>query len=136
MSPLSHPPCSRTLQSDNVYTPLGAVDMTVNAILMFDILLSFRLTYLGEKVLRDILPLGEVSPHLTCLGADGDGKLVKDHLRIAVNYLTGWFILDLASSLPFDNMTGDTNLSVLKALRVGYSSRPSILPWWFINVLL
>ena len=45
---------------------------------------------------------------------------MTDHLTIAVNYATGWLLLDLASSLPFDNMTGEANLSCLKILRVGH----------------
>ncbi len=33
----------------NVDTPLGAVDMTINAILMTDVLMSFRTSYHGVR---------------------------------------------------------------------------------------
>lgn len=41
--------CTCLGQVNNVQTSIGAVDMTINAILMFDILLSFRLSYLGDS---------------------------------------------------------------------------------------
>ena len=71
-----------------------------------------------EPLLADRPHSSPLHPFL--LPADGDGKVVTDHLTIAVNYATGWLLLDLASSLPFDNMTGEANLSCLKILRVGH----------------
>lgn len=45
-----------------------------------------------------------------------------DSAKIAKRYLQGWFILDLLSTVPFDQMIGDTSNSSswrgLKALRV------------------
>ena len=32
----------------------------------------------------------------------GQSGYVCDHRRIAMNYLTGWFLIDLASLIPFD----------------------------------
>ena len=44
-----------------------------------DILLNFRTTYVNKK-----------------------GEVVSDPKSIAVNYMRGWFLLDLVAALPFD----------------------------------
>jgi hypothetical protein len=50
--------------------------------------------------------------------ADDDGVLVHERSKIAVHYLSGWFWLDLFSSLPYDLMFG-SDYGLLKLLRVG-----------------
>ena len=62
--------------------------------------------------------------------SDDDMGYVVDHWRIAKHYLSGWFIIDFTSILPFDTVsmvledqaaalgeTGDTDLSMLRILR-------------------
>lgn len=44
-----------------------------------DILLNFRTTYVSRK-----------------------GEVVSDSKQIALNYLKGWFLVDLLAALPFD----------------------------------
>lgn len=46
-----------------------------------DILLNFRTTYVSRK-----------------------GEVVSDWKNIAVNYLRGWFVVDLLAALPFDHL--------------------------------
>ena len=52
------------------------------------------------------------------------GGLVKDHRRITLNYLRGWFTIDLLSVLPFDVVTimggfGDSSkVSVTRVVRL------------------
>lgn len=46
-----------------------------------DILLNFRTTYVSRK-----------------------GEVVSDSKSIAVNYLRGWFVVDLLAALPFDHL--------------------------------
>jgi hypothetical protein len=54
--------------------------------------------------------------------SDRNGHVQTGRRDIYSNYLTGWFAVDLISSLPFDNMTTDSRLGVLKAFRVGYDA--------------
>lgn len=44
-----------------------------------DIVLNFRTTYVSRR-----------------------GKLIINGKKIAVNYLKGWFLVDLVAALPFD----------------------------------
>lgn len=46
-----------------------------------DILLNFRTTYVSRK-----------------------GEVVSDSKSIALNYLRGWFVVDLLAALPFDHL--------------------------------
>lgn len=46
-----------------------------------DILLNFRTTYVSRK-----------------------GEVVSDWRSIALNYLRGWFVVDLLAALPFDHL--------------------------------
>jgi potassium voltage-gated channel Eag-related subfamily H member 8 len=46
-----------------------------------DIILNFRTTYVSRK-----------------------GEVVSDSKSIALNYLRGWFIVDLLAALPFDHL--------------------------------
>ena len=44
--------------------------------------------------------------------------MVRSHRAVAMNYLLGWFWVDLASSLPYDNITRNSQFAFLKLLRV------------------
>lgn len=46
-----------------------------------DILLNFRTTFVSNK-----------------------GEVVSDSKLIAINYLRGWFVVDLLAALPFDHL--------------------------------
>lgn len=46
-----------------------------------DIILNFRTTYVSRK-----------------------GEVVSDSKSIALNYLRGWFVVDLLAALPFDHL--------------------------------
>ena len=35
---------------------------------------------------------------------DNEDNLIVDKKKIVINYLTGWFLLDLLSTLPFDQI--------------------------------
>ncbi|KAK3909458.1 Potassium voltage-gated channel subfamily H member 8 [Frankliniella fusca] len=59
--------------------PSMVSDVVVEALFMMDIAFNFRTTYVSRK--------GEVVSHPKC---------------IAINYLKGWFVVDLLAALPFD----------------------------------
>ncbi|XP_031640791.1 potassium voltage-gated channel subfamily H member 8 isoform X2 [Contarinia nasturtii] len=56
-------------------------DVMVEALFIVDILLNFRTTYVSRK-----------------------GEVVSDWRNIALNYLRGWFVVDLLAALPFDHL--------------------------------
>ncbi|XP_015113234.1 potassium voltage-gated channel subfamily H member 8 isoform X1 [Diachasma alloeum] len=63
----------------NVGRPFMISDVIVEVLFIFDIVLNFRTTYVSRK-----------------------GKLIINGKKIAVNYLKGWFLIDLVAALPFD----------------------------------
>ncbi|XP_055707350.1 potassium voltage-gated channel subfamily H member 8 isoform X2 [Phlebotomus papatasi] len=58
-----------------------ASDVIVEALFIVDIILNFRTTYVSRK-----------------------GEVVSDSKAIALNYLKGWFVVDLLAALPFDHL--------------------------------
>ncbi|XP_055314848.1 potassium voltage-gated channel subfamily H member 8 isoform X2 [Sitodiplosis mosellana] len=56
-------------------------DVMVEALFIVDILLNFRTTFVSCK-----------------------GEVVSDSKAIALNYLRGWFVVDLLAALPFDHL--------------------------------
>ncbi|XP_055688851.1 potassium voltage-gated channel subfamily H member 8 isoform X2 [Lutzomyia longipalpis] len=56
-------------------------DVVVEALFIVDIILNFRTTYVSRK-----------------------GEVVSDSKAIALNYLKGWFVVDLLAALPFDHL--------------------------------
>ena len=56
----------------------SVVDLFVDTMFIADILINFRTTYL-------------------C-----DGEVVTEPGKIAINYIKGWFIIDLIAAIPFD----------------------------------
>ena len=75
--------CGRVTQGktmDNV--PVLVVDSVVDVIFFVDILLNFHMTFVGSA-----------------------GEVVSEPRIIRMNYLKGWFIIDLLSCLPYDVFT-------------------------------
>ncbi|KAL9919191.1 eag-like K[+] channel isoform 2-T4 [Glossina fuscipes fuscipes] len=56
-------------------------DVIVEGLFIVDILLNFRTTFVSSK-----------------------GEVVSDSKLIAINYLKGWFVVDLLAALPFDHL--------------------------------
>ncbi|XP_058835391.1 potassium voltage-gated channel subfamily H member 8 isoform X2 [Topomyia yanbarensis] len=65
-----------------------ASDVIVEALFIVDILVNFRTTYVSRK-----------------------GEVVSDSKSIAVNYLRGWFVVDLLAALPFDHLYASNVIS-------------------------
>ncbi|CAL7950753.1 unnamed protein product [Xylocopa violacea] len=63
----------------NIDRPTMVSDVVVEALFIIDIVLNFRTTYVNRK-----------------------GEVVSNSKSIAVNYLKGWFVVDLVAALPFD----------------------------------
>ncbi|XP_011267428.1 potassium voltage-gated channel subfamily H member 8 [Camponotus floridanus] len=63
----------------NIDRPTMVSDVVVEALFIIDILLNFRTTYVSRK-----------------------GEVVSNSRSIAVNYVKGWFFVDLVAALPFD----------------------------------
>ena len=66
------------------WMPLFVINILVNLVFMVDIVFNFFLPY-KEPVKKG-------------------GGLIKSHKRIAKNYLTSWFIIDIISVLPVDQV--------------------------------
>ncbi|XP_021699751.1 potassium voltage-gated channel subfamily H member 8 isoform X4 [Aedes aegypti] len=65
-----------------------ASDVIVEALFIVDILVNFRTTYVSRK-----------------------GEVVSNSKSIAVNYLRGWFMVDLFAALPFDHLYASNVIS-------------------------
>ncbi|XP_055619058.1 potassium voltage-gated channel subfamily H member 8 isoform X2 [Toxorhynchites rutilus septentrionalis] len=65
-----------------------ASDVIVEALFIVDILVNFRTTYVSRK-----------------------GEVVSNSKSIAVNYLKGWFVVDLLAALPFDHLYASNVIS-------------------------
>ncbi|GAX74590.1 hypothetical protein CEUSTIGMA_g2038.t1 [Chlamydomonas eustigma] len=80
-------------------TPAGAMDLIVTFAFFAEILLNFNTCY-----------------------PDHDGRLIKDRKRIALNYLSMWFWLDVVSSLPWALILEGSNagkgLRLLRLMRL------------------
>ncbi|XP_048510796.1 potassium voltage-gated channel subfamily H member 8 isoform X2 [Athalia rosae] len=63
----------------NTDRPTMVSDVVVEALFIIDIILNFRTTYVSRK-----------------------GEVVSNSKSIALNYLKGWFLVDLVAALPFD----------------------------------
>ena len=64
------------------WTYLTIIELAVDSFFICDCVLNFFTTYADSKT----------------------GVEVKNHNQIIVNYLTGWFVLDILSSFPFDRV--------------------------------
>ncbi|XP_012534394.1 potassium voltage-gated channel subfamily H member 8 isoform X2 [Monomorium pharaonis] len=63
----------------NTDRPTMVSDVVVEVLFIFDIVFNFRTTYVSRK-----------------------GEVVSNSRSIAVNYVKGWFFVDLVAALPFD----------------------------------
>ena len=81
-----------------------ALDLVINIMFLFDIFLGFRTTYF-----------------------DATGQEVRDPALIAKNYLSGMFLVDLLSSIPYRYfalvLPFIKNISFLKILKITRISR-------------
>lgn len=68
--------------------PLVIVDYIVDVMFIIDIFINFRTTFV-----------------------DSNDEVVSDPRRVAVNYIKGWFIVDLLAAIPFELliMIGNTD---------------------------
>jgi hypothetical protein len=92
--------------SSEFANPLWTVDLIVDIMFMADILINFRTTYIH------------------------DGEIVTEPKKIALNYATGWFIIDGIAAIPFDMLfsgSGTPEVSILLALTrtVGFTYQQS-----------
>lgn len=60
---------------------------------------------------------------MTFVAAGDDGKVVMQRGKIALHYLRGWFIFDIVSSLPYEQMIHQGNhgiptMSIVALLKV------------------
>lgn len=44
--------------------------------------------------------------------SDDDGKVVQQRRKIAAHYAKGWFVIDLATSLPYEQLVQIDQLGV------------------------
>lgn len=68
--------------------PLVIVDYIVDVMFIIDIFINFRTTFV-----------------------DSNDEVVSDPCRVAVNYMKGWFVVDLLAAIPFELliMIGNTD---------------------------
>nr|VZH98616.1 unnamed protein product [Spirometra erinaceieuropaei] len=72
-------PFNAAFQRDNHERTLRNLDMVLEVLFIVDILLNFRTTFVSKS-----------------------GQVVHQSKAIAINYIRGWFILDLIAAVPFD----------------------------------
>ena len=54
---------------------------------------------------------------ISCITAyHKNGRLVESHKEIILNYLKGWFIIDIISIFPFDEVLKEKSLSEVAKL--------------------
>ncbi|XP_012214778.1 potassium voltage-gated channel subfamily H member 8 isoform X2 [Linepithema humile] len=71
----------------NIDRPTMVSDVVVEALFVIDIILNFRTTYVSRK-----------------------GEVVSNSKSIAVNYVKGWFLVDLVAALPFDLLLSSSDV--------------------------
>ncbi|XP_070548604.1 LOW QUALITY PROTEIN: voltage-gated inwardly rectifying potassium channel KCNH6-like [Ptychodera flava] len=64
----------------NYQNPLVIVDLIVDIMFLFDIIINFRTTYVDQNL----------------------GEVVSSPKKIALHYLKSWFIIDAIAAIPFD----------------------------------
>ncbi|MFO0131525.1 MAG: hypothetical protein ACK52J_03150 [bacterium] len=68
---------------NNVVFEWDLIDSVINYLFWFDMILCFFSAYYNDE-----------------------GELVHDFENVSINYLKGWFIIDLISNLPWDSILG------------------------------
>ncbi|XP_052237698.1 potassium voltage-gated channel subfamily H member 8-like [Dreissena polymorpha] len=82
-------------QRESIYS-----DVVVEVLFMFDIIFNFRTSFVNKR-----------------------GQVVYEARMIAINYVKGWFLLDLLAAIPFDflyifNISADAPVHLLKVARL------------------
>jgi hypothetical protein len=68
---------------NNIVFEWDLIDSIINYLFWFDMILCFFSAYYNDE-----------------------GELVHDFENVSINYLKGWFIIDLISNLPWDSILG------------------------------
>ncbi|CAM1300697.1 KCNH7 (predicted) [Pycnogonum litorale] len=66
--------------------PIVIIDLLVDVMFIIDILINFRTTYIN-----------------------GNDEVVSHPGKVAINYLRGWFLIDLVAAIPFDLLLVGSN---------------------------
>jgi hypothetical protein len=108
-------------------------DLFVAAVIIYSVItIPYRICFerpakdgfLFLDVVVDIIFLLDLIANFATAYPDAEGKLHWGTMEIAVNYLRGWFLVDLLSTLPIDHIAtaaaGDSggNLRLFKMLRM------------------
>lgn len=81
-------PTSRLRNADyNQADPFVMIDLIVDIMFIIDIVINFRTTFLSN------------------------GDVITDPLKIAVNYVKGWFLIDAMAAVPLDLLLFGTGTS-------------------------
>lgn len=101
----------------NRLNPLGTTKKTWDFVLMFIIFYSvimvpYRISFDVEAkgfsaaldIIFDIFFFADITVNFFTMFEDSEGKMESDLNLIAKEYLSGWFIIDLVSTLPFDKI--------------------------------
>ena len=92
-SQLNEKPTSRLQNADyNQANPFVMIDLIVDIMFIIDIVINFRTTFLQN------------------------GDVISDPLKIAVNYVKGWFFIDAMAAVPLDLLlfgTGTSDVSFI-----------------------
>lgn len=95
-----------------LHIPCECALFTLWLLFVADILLNFRTTFVSSK-----------------------GEVVSDSKLIAINYLKGWFVVDLLAALPFDHLYASDlyNGEVSKiSYYIFYTSTHTSVPYMYL----
>ena len=90
--PSSGRPKFLQLLMDGDFDPLTIIDMTVDIMFIADILINFRTTFIHN------------------------GEVITNPMKIASNYVQGWFLIDAVAAIPFDVLLRGTGTSDVSAM--------------------
>jgi len=86
--------------ADDPFSPMYFVNLVVNLAFFFDLCLNFCLMYYDPR----------------------EQKMISDRRKVAKRYLRGFFLIDLVSVMPYDDITrmtgGSSNLKILRVVRI------------------
>ncbi|VDK34267.1 unnamed protein product [Taenia asiatica] len=98
-------PYNAAFQKDSTERTLRTLDMIIEVLFIVDILLNFRTTFVSKS-----------------------GQVVHHSKEIALNYIRGWFILDLIAAVPFDVIwtiqSPESPVNKQKCIRISFTSPP------------
>uniref|UniRef100_A0A336LKW6 CSON009168 protein n=1 Tax=Culicoides sonorensis TaxID=179676 RepID=A0A336LKW6_CULSO len=87
---LNEPDYTKKSRSKYADDPIVVIDLIVDVTFVIDILINFRTTFVN-----------------------GQDEVVSHPGRIAVHYLSGWFLIDLVAAIPFDLLLVGSNTDEL-----------------------